>query len=1107
MTDSLTPKNQGTTDTFERFVALSAGEYWKAKQDNEKLNIEASEVLMIADIDYIDNSAHTIYVLLHPSKNGTYNNKVKMLVDDFLALFEYIEQDEAQSVREQEVLALQGKIQSSQEEMNAAFTDVNMMDRLIEQEMPLEVDPDKIALPIKHEAVGADVIGAIKTSKVTSLMTTGLTEKGIDQIRSGMEDQKNIALRRSQWITMRTNRLTKYAQSISPYFQEKAELALAKTADMRKNVDELMKGIATLNLYVLKNVEIDTIKKGVSAPEEEKLTLCQSVIYMDEELAVFNDIDDNWDCLSRDDFFKEIATNSELIEQIFPTTRCVLNIAVSRSSKDYSDRGYHPVEADKLNRENIRQYLFVRDGDNIHVVLSPELFHNYVQNLFPSDDQLNQPFKGYNGEDITYNDIKYTNSVKAHERLALGYKRLLILLCGLDHNKQLFGPFYKGEASLDFVSMAFQEKYFNFIHDADGTGMLPVYRPQTMGDWIKELNSEVTYGSTVLYRWREMFNEEAIPSAFERQNQWQRGSRSLQYSPTDESRFIFESFRTGVIKKKAGRMVIEIEVEGDTQDYKLRTFNATLDWEKAVNESYSVDFICVDRLQKKDADYFLHDRVSRTMNIKGIKLLKAAIKLSDTYRAQETVVTEFIQTQAIEAGITSDKDKIGLMTEKALAKWRCANPNKDFESAMTESNTINKICDQVFHLLGAGRDIKQEIIDFETSKGHQVVRVSLLTTGKHVAYIAPTEEETDDRLTPFTWVKRVTYNTLKSGVSRNRESWVYLSEFNNKESILFNSVDEGLRFLTTNNIKPFSTPEHKATMFENAEQGKAQYKRLTDMVGDKYAIQILIKDFVRTRNKMIDRTNSEYVLEPHCKIALGVTELHGEANYLSLVAYTNNIITWLTKDDDELFSYWVNSYTTAFARTARVTETLNTQREQYKGSTLYSLFNLACCDINEEDDHLITLDTDKNLSIIKKAKGYSWSFDNAINNLSGFQADIKFSLTVDSIDNFLGIKAPNNAVPCFTISNKENSDRDSIDVWHMDDYKKVVYFGSSSIDFYDSVEQAIDGIPMERTVHVANHIDDLKDENKYKEVISRRADKAPVTHKGITALKSFNYIK
>ncbi len=98
----------------------------------------------------------------------------------------------------------------------------------------------------------------------------------------------------------------------------------------------------------------------------------------------------------------------------------------------------------------------VRDGERLFQVYSGVESHLGAHTLFPTTDEQGNIFRGIDGSQVTFNDVSYTDKLKAHEMVALHYYRFLILCCGLDHRLKLFGEFYDPQDRLSFVSMAFR---------------------------------------------------------------------------------------------------------------------------------------------------------------------------------------------------------------------------------------------------------------------------------------------------------------------------------------------------------------------------------------------------------------------------------------------------------------------------------------------------------------------------------------------------------------------------------------------------------------------------------------------------------------------------
>ena len=852
-------------EKLQRFVALKGGQFWVAKKNFKKKDISAQEVLMLAGVDYVDDKPHTVRVRLHPSKTTEWKTEVKFLVDKFMSSFEWISEDEAAAVRDAEVKAIQDKLNTEQENLKTACSDVNELDRMIAKDNATESGAKN--LPVKQRIVDATVISAIKTQNFTSLMQTGLTPSSVDEVKRGMEDQRDIAVKRSEWIQERTNLLSEIASEMTPFFEEKGAIALAQTQDMRDHIDNLMKGIGNLNLYVLKNVEIERLKKGKSAPEDEKLTLTQRVLYMDEELAVYEDINDQFDCRDRELFWSSIGKHQRLIDQIFPANRCVVAIATTRKIHDYHDQGYNTMEVESLQRENQTRFLLIRDGENVHLVLSPELWHRYTLTLFPTSNESNAPFKGIDGREITYRDLEYTSALKKHERIALGYKRMLILLCGLDHNHQLFGKFYDGNPSVEFMSEGFQERYFNFIYDEEGRGLLPSYCPVSIYDWAKEMNNEIGPGSRVILRWRSLFLTHSIPGCFERPNAWNtsRGnSPDIQYTPTNDDK---NGFIEGHLIKNDGNLCMEIPVSGRTLKGDKRSFNSKLNMSIAMRHTDRFDYLCVDRLNPEDATFYLNHRPSRVLNISGIRMLKRAIKMAEDDREYEKPVRDKLLEAVMSGGVSEDKETAIRLIDRGIARYKCAHPRQDVLALLDNKKAFNSLCDQLFQLSGKGRDLVDDIREKEKSTGRNLLQVTLLANGQHCAYSTPLPAEIDNRLEPFAWVARTRYKALKKGVSAMKTTFSVKGKVTNSETTIYQSDDYEAGGSIPKQI--FTSPNAKAVFFEDIDNSDTQsffneLKTGTTGWGD---IDKVIDAYIRHRKRLT--LGSKQVMEPTVQVLLG----------------------------------------------------------------------------------------------------------------------------------------------------------------------------------------------------------------------------------------------
>lgn len=97
---------------------------------------------------------------------------------------------------------------------------------------------------------------------------------------------------------------------------------------------------------------------------------------------------------------------------------------------------------------------------------------------------------GIDGSTIKFEDVSYTDRLKQHDLMALHYRRFLILICGLDHRLKLFGDFYDTNTPYSFLSLEFRERYFQFLHDKDGSGLLGMAETRpSLQSYLEQANS------------------------------------------------------------------------------------------------------------------------------------------------------------------------------------------------------------------------------------------------------------------------------------------------------------------------------------------------------------------------------------------------------------------------------------------------------------------------------------------------------------------------------------------------------------------------------------------------------------------------------------------
>jgi len=867
-----------------RFQSLQAGQYWRSKKAFLDQGIKEGMVLLIKSIRWVDDAPHTIVLLPHPTivdRDVSYDESMpdgstrrrwfraiehRFLLKDFLEAFEF--EPEHQRVRTEEIRLIQGEVNSLQNELMEAQSNPALLAAVVADELSKDApDGQGSNLPaLQHEHMAS-----MATGTIVSAIGTGITTEGVAALKQAANKEHRIATIKSQWIQSKTTAIGATIAKLTPFYKEQAEAALAQTEDVRTYVAKLLKGIESLDLYVGKDVEVDTIKTGASAPKEVPLTFVQKKLMMDEELAIWADIDEWFDFSNEQKFFDALCNHQALVDQIFPTERCVLVMAITRRYIDYGDSWTNMSR----NAENSKVFLLVRDGENIHRVFSPVESHLKTAKLFPSRDDQNEIFRGRDGSNIKFEDVAYTDKLAAHELHALHYKRFLLLVCGLDHRLKLFGDFYEGPPTMNFVSMAFQEKYCRFLHDDDGAGLLPrENRYPSLDRWLEKKNAYLRSGSRLLCAWREVMDPDTAPGACKA---YDRDKIDRRYEPS-------ESIGFAIAYRDADSICLDVEVKGYSfSTHKDRTFTCKVNLSKLGKgrwDSGSLPYLCLDAVTPEELHWYIHNREARGNHIYYIRFFKQALKFINAERESEAGSRSQLRKALQEGNIATDS-RADEIIDSAVIAWRAANRGKSLPAFTGDSSVPEwkSLLDQMYVLAKDGLARTEEVESFVRGLGYEPLRLVLSGNSKLVVYAAPLENERDDRLTPHTWVHKISLERGKTRMLEKSRKWVVLPKQSASETTLHQwaGAEEW-----AGAISKFDSYEHKQSLmsFINGWHDLAK-PFIGVMSQDEFDVEM--EQWIIARD--IACKGSRLVENPYAAIPFGVSIINGEPFILMAINY------------------------------------------------------------------------------------------------------------------------------------------------------------------------------------------------------------------------------
>lgn len=503
-------------DLLRSEQVLEPGYYWRAKAAlDESPEIAEGDALLLVELIDFEEKLHSVKLLCHP-RHG--EGKYTFLIDDFIASFEPCQ--DAAAIRAAEQQAILDRVTELQQELVSAQAKPQLMLEAIkhqvdqaEKQKEYEAgqrqqraendrrERDRNLSKIHRRAARLSAAKgnplalprvAVGTN-VSQLLTAGIDEGGVVQLREIADKQLVLAHAQANWLTKKTEEITGTLKQLAPYAAEKAVVALARSSDALKRAERIRQGIESLDLYTGKGVDVFEVRDGPEAPTHVPLMIVQGKRFMEEELAAHADISVSFDWRDQPQFFAELASNDALLNQVFPSERCVISMAVTRRERSYGK----DMWANLINNlRNQLVFLLVRNGGKVHVVYSATPSHEAASRLFPTSDELGDVFRGIDGTTITLRDVEFGERKKDFDDLALHYRRFLILLCGLDHRLRLLGEFYPPEQQINFMKAGFQARYMRFYADQEAGSQIGDDLPPVTS-WIESKNTVVQSGSRV----------------------------------------------------------------------------------------------------------------------------------------------------------------------------------------------------------------------------------------------------------------------------------------------------------------------------------------------------------------------------------------------------------------------------------------------------------------------------------------------------------------------------------------------------------------------------------------------------------------------------------
>lgn len=649
--------------------ALEPGHYWTAIKEVSR-TVTAGDTLLLLDIVEFEDQVHSVQLRVHPRHgDGTFT----MMVDAFLDAF--VPCQDAEAIRQREQQAVMNRVTELQTELMQTQSSPQLMIEAVRSDVEellkkAEQDEARVASNKADDKEKADrdlakihrrasrrsaakgnplaVPRVVLASEVGDVIAQGIDAAGVAELTRMAGRQAVVAQAQGNWLKAKTTEITETLKALTPYMTERAAVALARSSGALKMVKRIQRGIESLDLYTGTGVDVFDVCTGEDALSSEPLTLIQGKRYAEEELAAWADVASTFDFSNKEEFFKALAENTSLRDQVLPAQRCVVTMAMTRHSRQYSD----PVKELFANIQNKLVFLLVRNGDNVHVVYSSTPSHEGAARLFPTMDELERPFRGWDGSKVSIRDIEFGEGSKRFDEIALSYKRFLILLCGLDHRLGLLGGFYPPEEQMNFMTAGFQDRFFRFVAD-DESNFLIGQDAQGLSDWMTERNLALQSGSRVFVL---------------------RGSAMVAHTAEIKRRHSLEATRDQFLRpfialKDGGRFVVKVHAK---DRYSSESCEPKCELADENNRPHSgLWWLCVDAVLLEDVQRFRHSRIHRGMGVGYLRLLRRI----EAYLLQELETEAPARSYLVDQATTHgglDAAEARSLLVTAIRNWRAA---------------------------------------------------------------------------------------------------------------------------------------------------------------------------------------------------------------------------------------------------------------------------------------------------------------------------------------------------------------------------------------------------------------------------------------------------
>ena len=815
------------------------------------------DILLITKLHFADNELHSVSLKDHP-RNANSNSETgsfKLLLDQLYHDFNILTQEQGQIIRDRELAALNARIEHKKQE----YADLEGNPEKLNA-ISVHIYSKRLSGPLAPIALGG-------VTNIVDLLGGQNASEQIEHFSAGMGMAKDLLQIQLNYLQKISEEIIDLSQKVMPYVMERMIVSISSMEERKVQLEQMNDSVASMQLYNGVSVDVRTIRKGKSAELSEPLTLTQERLFADVELSFFNATKaETLDAIAYDQsFLTELVSNDALVEQIFPARRCVCVMAIRERDADYKD----PIYSMVMNEKNKNSFLLIRDGENIYAVYSPISSHLAANNLFPSKTALDKHFFSFGGDiKISPDSLDYVKATNAAEREVLHYKRFLILIAGLQHRLNLFGVFYPVKETFNIFNIEFQKKYFRYIHDADGEGLLTDGNTQSLHDWALLKNKGLHKGSIVICNNRAMTIHQTAAGCF----RWGMSNSHNDNDGYNQIKAPIENYSVAECQvNKSGEFFVKLKCSNekylwgyDKKPHVVDCIYLLGEGEESLGYYESkIPYLVLDCVSTEELEYYCSQRRYRKNYLQYVNLFKAAMTyLKEAKESNLKEVNYYLESTSYIQNSLYKPYEVRSMVNDAISFFK-GNTAAKREAILT----------YLYAQLRSNAALNLEDCVIEASRvflDQDVLPIALMqsNTGSLFVYTNVLAHEELNQVTPHFWMNRFALVEKRSGfVLQLVDEKISFDDFRREERLIkvFNQERYEHYYANTSwsqmtvcynggvkkkNTKIFHTYAEKKQMTDTANYSVELLRKIMHNAVDRETVEFLYSFVRSSTNRM-----------------------------------------------------------------------------------------------------------------------------------------------------------------------------------------------------------------------------------------------------------------